>query len=142
MKKLMERNPGMMNVLSFVVVSLVNIVVIYIANMFFPLNVVLGTMSLSSMWALLLSSWMIALITVLAMPFVYEVGHIKKRDLTPIEMLLLYLAINVVGLWLLTRKSEIFGLGVSSFGVVFALAFVLNFVQGIAMMAIDKEARK
>ncbi len=132
-----KENPGMMFVISFAVVALINFIVFYLGNMFFPQNIVLGTMNIPSGWAILLSGIFLSMFTVLMMPFLTEWENRRGSDMSPMELMAVYLLINTVGLWLLTRKSEFFGLGVSSWFVVVILAIILDLVQGMVMMQID-----
>lgn len=133
-----KANPGLMFTLSFVLVAIVNMVVIHFVNMWFPGNVVLGTMSLTRTWALVLSSSVLSMLTVLVMPFLTQQELLQKRDFNPMEMIAIYLVLNFVFVWLLTRASEVFGLGVSSWLVVLALAAVMDFAQGMVMMQVEK----
>jgi hypothetical protein len=134
---ILARNPGLIYSISFLLIAAVNAVVIYVANMWFPEQVVLSTMSISHGWAVALSAGMISLLTVLVMPLFREIEEMKGRDLTPAEMIAGYLVINFLAVWLVTRVSEIFGLGVSSWMVVLALAAVLDLAQGIVMMGFE-----
>jgi hypothetical protein len=135
---LLRRNPGIVMVLSYFVVKGVSAAVIYLANMWFPAQVVLGTVSLTMWWAVMLSAGTLALITTLVMPFLSEIEHRRGRLLSPVEMMVIYLVVNFAGLWVITRFAEVFGLGVTSWMVVLALAAVLDFFQGIAMVALEK----
>lgn len=134
---LFERNPTMVQFISFIIVLVVNAITIAVANMFFPTSIVLGTMSLSYNWALFLSSSVISAVTVFALPFMYEIGHYKNRDLMPAELLSLYLLVNIICMWLITRAADVFGLGVSSWVVLLVITFILNFLQGMAMLGFD-----
>jgi len=136
--QLLKRNPGMNMVVSFKLVALVNIIVIWLANMLVPSNVVLGTMSLTPLWALVLSASVLSWFTVVLIPVIHEWEFRQKRDLTPVQWMAAYLVINFVGLWLLTRVSDIFGLGVSSWLIVLVLAAVLDFAQGMVMMQVER----
>ncbi len=138
MKIVTKDNPGMMFTISFVLVACINFVVFYLANMFFPHDVVLGTVSIPAAWAILLSGIFLSMFTVLLMPFLTEWENKRGSLMSPVEMMVIYLLINGVGLWLLTRKSEFFGLGVSSWFVVAAVAVVLDLVQGLVMMQVEK----
>ncbi|PWU23533.1 hypothetical protein C5B42_02690 [Candidatus Cerribacteria bacterium 'Amazon FNV 2010 28 9'] len=133
-----SQNTGMMFTISFVIVAIVNALVIGLANIYFPKQVVLGTMSLTTLWAIILSASTISLLTLLVMPFlrVYEMN--RKKMMSPIELMIAYFFVNVVSLWLVTRVSQVFGLGVSSFIIVLILGFILDMVQGIIMMQVDK----
>jgi hypothetical protein len=133
-----KSNPNMMMVISYVTVTVVSAVVIYLANMLFPDHIVLGTMSISMMWAVMLSAGKLGLITTLAMPFFTEFEIQRKKILSPMEFLIGFFVVNFAGLWFITRFAEIFGLGVSSWMVLIALAAVVDFAQGMAMMVVPK----
>lgn len=133
-----SKNPGMEFTLFFIVMAIVNLIVISVTNMLFPNDIVLGTMSISPVWATILSSLSIALIVMLSLPFIVEVELKRKKDLSPMEMMGAYLVINFVAIWLITRVAEIFGMGVTSWLVVLGLAFVLDMVQGIAIVQVQK----
>lgn len=130
-------NPGMVFVLSYVVLFGVNAVVLLLANAFFPENVVLGTYALSPRWSVFLSMGTLALLDTFAIPFARELERMKGRPLTTQEWMVKYFFLNFAGLWLITRFSEQFGVGVTSWGVVGLLAIVLDFVQGAAMMRLE-----
>ena len=139
---LIKKNPGMMFVISYFVIKIVNAIVIYFANMWFPENVVLGTVSLSPLWAILLTSGALSLFTVLMMPFLTQFELMQGRDLKPVEMMVVYFFINFFGLWVLTRFSEVFGMGVTSWLVVAILALFLDIIQGMVMMQIEMQRKK
>lgn len=134
---LME-NPGIVLVISFFIVMIVNAVVIYFANSLMPQQVVLGTYSISHTWAIILSSAALSLLTTFLMPFINMYETKMKRLWTPPELIAMYLVINFVAIWLVTRFSEIFGLGVSSWFVVLILAVVMDLLQGMVMMGFEK----
>lgn len=135
---LFSQNPGLMYSLSLILIAAINVVVIYFANMFFPQNIVLGTMSLSTTWALILSGTALSVLTVLVMPLLTEWELRNHRKLSPLEMMVTYLVINFGFLWLISRAAEFLGLGISSWIVVLLLAVVLDFFQGAVMMAVEK----
>jgi hypothetical protein len=132
------RNPNMLFVLIFFVVMAVNALVLHFANAMFPMQVVLGTYSLSYFWSLVLSSGVIALITTFVMPFITDVANQMKKVLSPVEMMIIFFVVNFGAIWLVTRESQVFGLGVSSWLVVLVLAVVMDFLQGLAVMLLDK----
>ncbi len=123
---------------TYVIMYIVNAPILYLANMLFPEQVVLGTATLSLMWAVVLSMSALSLILTLLIPFLHEIERKLDRDLTMQEWIGAYLAINFGGIWLISRFSEQFGLGVSSWLVVLGLAVVMNLVQGVTMMQFEK----
>ncbi len=136
--QVVSNNPGMVMLMTFLTMFVINAIVIYFANMFFPDQVVLGTMSISHLWSVFLSAGTLAVILTFAMPFytVWE-QHVKRAS-TPTEWMVGYLVLNAVSLWLITRVAEIFGLGVASWMVIVVLAAILDVVQGMVMMAMTK----
>lgn len=137
-----KSNPNAQMSITFFLMWLVNALVIALANVVFPNNIVLGTMSLSYYMALLLSSGVLAGVATLALPLFTEIEMRKQMVLTPQHWMLGYLIINVVSLWVLARLAEAIGLGISSWVYVLGLAAVLDFVQGMVMMAYGEAQKK
>lgn len=131
-------NTGMILVTSYVVLFLVSSVVLHLANTFFPSQVVLGTMSMDRFWSILHSMGTLALITTFAIPFAHLLEQRLGRMLTSQEWMLKYFLVNFIGLWVITRFSDQFGLGIAHWYVAAILALGLDFVQGIAMMSLQK----
>ncbi len=135
-------HPNMMMVITFFATYAVSALVLYAANMFFPNAVVLGTQSMNTYWAIIHSMTALSLFLTLAMPFMTEIEKMKGRMLTPADWMTAYMVFNVVGLWAITRYSDQFGLGVSSWVVLVVLAAVLNFLQGMVMMAVGEVTKE
>jgi uncharacterized membrane protein YvlD (DUF360 family) len=134
-----SENPNMMMTITFGVMFVVNTVVLYLANMLFPEHVVLGTYSLTPLWSIVLSMGALSLLDTLVMPFSREIEKWRGRLLQPQDWLAGYLVINFIGVWAITRYSEQFGFGVSTWYVALIFAAAVNFVQGIAMMQFGKK---
>jgi hypothetical protein len=132
------KNPGMIFTLSFFLLSIAHILVYGIGNMYFPTHIVVGTHSLTYFWALALSGGVLALLSLLVMPFFTAWEMKKRKELSPLEWMVGYFVVDLAGVWAFTRFSEVFGLGVSSWVVVLALAIVLDIVQGVVMMQLEK----
>jgi flagellar biosynthesis protein FliP len=60
----------------------------------------------------------------------------KKKALSAMDWMVGYLVIDFVAVWVISRFSEQFGLGVAHWWVVLVLALVLDFVQGMGMMMV------
>ncbi|MDQ3008895.1 MAG: hypothetical protein M3Q81_04860 [bacterium] len=129
------QDTGMMLALTYKILFLSTAVTIYLANMLSPGSVVLGTMSLTPLWAVVLSSGVVSLIATLVLPFLNRFERQRDNELSPAEMMAFYFAINFVSLWLITRASDVFGLGLSSWLVTLVLALIVNLIQGVAMVA-------
>lgn len=136
--KKVNSETGIILVASFGVIYMVNAVVLYLANMYWPEHVVLGTMSMDSMWAILHSMTALALLDTFAIPVVHVAENMVGRMFSAIEWTAAYFVINAAGLYAITRFSDQFGLGVSAWWVILVLAVVLDFLQGIAMMQLQK----
>lgn len=124
--------------ISFGVMFLVNSVGIYLANLYYPKMVVVGTFGLTSTEALLLSAGVLAAINALLIPLFHVAENARKKMLTDKEWMLGYAVMNTVVLWLMTRIPTVFGLGISSWIPLVSLALVLNLLQGLGMVAYGK----
>lgn len=134
----LQAKQGVMIVLSYLVLFATTSLVLYLANLLFPTQVVLGTFALSPFWALILSSGKLSLIGLLIMLLVPYKEWKLKKDFTPQDWMKLYFLVNTLSIYLVTRFAEIYGFGVSSWVVVVVLSVALDIVQGIAMMQLGK----
>jgi len=82
---------------------------------------------------------MLSLIGTLAVPLFEWKQKMLGRVLATKEWMVGYLAINFVGVWVITRFSEQFGLGISAWWVGLLLAVAFGFVQSKGMMVFKKE---
>ena len=135
-------NPNAHMVVSFFIMWVVSAVIVSVANLVLPNHIVLGTMSLTTTAALLLSSGVIAWLTILGLPLFTEIEIRKQMILTPQHWMLGYFIINVVGVWVITRFSDVLGLGIASWVYVVGLAAVLDVAQGMAMMLYGEMQKK
>lgn len=133
-----QKNPAMIVTFTYFIMLAVNLGVLYLAQMFFPKMIVLGTMSMDSLWAMFHSMGKLSLILTLVMPFFQYAEGWLGRKLKPMDWMVGYYVVNFVALWAITRFSDQFGLGVTSWMVIAALAFVMDMVQGMAMMWFGK----
>ena len=133
---------GMVFVVTFFLLFAVNALVLFVANMFFPAMIVLGTMSLTLPWSIAHSMGALALIGTLIIPFVRKYEINREKMFNSAEWMLAYFLINLAGVWLIARFPDQFGLGISSWLVAVALAVVLDFVSGMAMMRLEKYRSK
>lgn len=131
-------DPGIILVITYSILFTINSLVIYLANLWFPHHVVLGTQSLSPIWALFLSMGFLSLINTFAIPFMNQYEKSRKQPLTPKDWITAYFVLNFIGLWLVTRAAEQLGLGITSWLVAAILAVILDVFQGIAMIQVEK----
>ncbi len=111
--------------------SVVSVIVLYLANMLFPANVVLGNHLVTPMMGLLMSSIVISLLGVSATPLIEWARKAFNLTLSASHWMLIYLVINTLVVWVVARFAEILGLGVSSWVVALGLGFVLDVAQGL-----------
>lgn len=133
---------GMTVIITTVILYVVNAIVLGLSQMIFPKNIVLGTHALSYIWAIFLSMSALSILGSFVMPFVGKYENMRNKIFSPVEWSLLYFVVNFVGIWSITRFSEQFGLGVTSWMVVLVLAIVMDIFQGIAMMVYGNAQKK
>ncbi|MBI4099874.1 hypothetical protein HY440_02600 [Candidatus Microgenomates bacterium] len=131
-------NPGLMLFATFVGLFVTNSVIIYLANSFFPGFVVLGTLAFTPVWAVFHSMLVLTLIDTFTIPFVHLYEKSRGKMFSSTEWMVAYFFVNLAGIWGVARFSEQFGLGIKSWLVAVALAIVLDFVQGVVMMQLQK----
>ena len=93
-------------------------------------------------WSIAHSLGALALIVTLIIPFVRKYEINREKMFNSAEWMLAYFLINLAGVWLIARFPDQFGLGISSWLVAVALAVVLDFVSGMAMMRLEKYRSK
>lgn len=137
-KEKVQATHGLMMFYTFLTLMVVNVLVVMLANALFPAQVVLGTFSITAPWALYHSMLLLTVISVFVMPFVTLYEWKKSVVFTPMQWMSTYFVVNTLALWVITRFADNLGLGVSSWVVVVLLAAALDWVQGMAMMALGK----
>lgn len=125
-------------ILTFIAMMVTNTAVILGANALFPNQVVLGSLSVPFWWAVYHSMLELSVITLLVLFGVTICEWKTKTIFTPAQWMGLYLVVNVVALWGITRFAEQMGLGVSAWWVLLILAGVFDFLQGMVMMFLGK----
>lgn len=123
---------------SFVVLFLTNVLGIYLANLYYPKMIVLGTFGLTSFEALFLSAGTLAVINTLLIPFFHIYENRRKKMLSSMEWMIGYAVMNAGALWVISRVPTVFGLGILSWVQLGMLALVLDLIQGIGMMGVEK----
>lgn len=137
-KNALADNPGLVLVVTYFVLFVVNGLVVLLANSLFPQQIVLGTQYITKGWAVIHSVGTLALLNTFALPFVREYEKSGGKMLTPTEWMVAYFIINFVGVWVVARFAQQLGFGISSWMVALVLAAVLDVVQGAAMMQVEK----
>lgn len=137
-KNRLAENPGLVLVVTYAVLFVVNGLVLLLANSLFPQQVVLGTQFITRGWAVIHSMGTLALINTFAIPFFREYEKSRGKMLTSQEWMVGYFVLNFVGVWVIARFANQLGFGISSWMVALVLAAVLDVVQGAAMMQVEK----
>ena len=141
-KEKVQAQHGLMMIYTFITLFIVNNLVLHIANMIFPDQIVLGTASISHWWAMYHSMFKLTVITTFVMPLVTLYEWKNKTVFTPKQWMLTYLVVNFAALWEISRFADNLGLGFSSWFVILLFAGVLDMIQGAAMMALGEKSKK
>jgi hypothetical protein len=131
-------NPGIVLLVTYLLLFITNSLVILLANLLAPTHVVLGTAHLSLSWAVCLSMGKLALIGTFMIPIINEAESRRKQVFTPRDWLIVYFIINFIGVWLISRAAGQFGLGISTWITAAILALVFDAAQGMIMMQLEK----
>jgi hypothetical protein len=141
-KEKVQAQHGLMMILTLITLFIVNNLVLHVANMIFPDQIVLGSASVSHWWAMYHSMFKLSVICTMVMPLVTMYEWKNKVVFTPKQWMVTYFVINFGALWIISRFAENFGLGFSSWFVILLFAGVLDMVQGMAMMALGEQSKK
>ena len=109
-------------------IFLANALLIYVASLLYPAYIVLGNDSLSPWAATVVTSLILTLILAIAYPLVKSMKLKKDKDLIST---IFYIAINIVGVWLLARGAIYTGFGITSYLVALVLGAILVLSQYI-----------
>jgi len=134
----MPKNPGLVLVITYFVLFAINSLVLYLAHLWFPQFIVLGTATVSPTWAILNSMGILALINTFAIPFIREFETKRGKMFTSKDWMIAYFGLNFVGIWLITRLAYQLGFGITSWTIAAALAAALNIIQGLSLMQLEK----
>jgi hypothetical protein len=137
-KEEIQAKTGLTLIYSFFTILVINLIVIFLANMFFPTSVVLGTYSLPFWWAMHNSLLVLSLIGTFVIPVVYYHEWKRGQIYTPKEWMITYFVVNVVAVYGITRFAEVLGLGIAHWWIAVILGAVLDWAQGMGMMALGK----
>ncbi len=113
----------------FLVVWAANSLVLYLAHLYNPINIVLGTASLSAQTAAVVSGFLLTVLCRIAKRVIlrFKIPGLKGRY----SMFAYYFVINSVAIWLIARMAPITGLGIRAFYWAFVLGFATSLVQWV-----------
>ena len=135
-KEEIQAKTGVNLILSFWVMLVVSVAVVFLAHLWFPTSVVLGTHTLSVSWSLLLSMSFLSLLGVWGMAGVAYHEWRRGRVYSPKDWMTAYFVFNVVAIWVIARFATHLGFGISHWWVALLLGLALDFAQGAAMMGL------
>lgn len=141
-KEKVQANHSIMVIVTFATLFIVNNLVLHLANMLFPAQIVLGTNSISHWWAMYHSMFKLSVIGTLVVQVITYCEWKNKITFTSKQWMMSYLLVNFVALWEISRFADNLGLGMSSWFVVLLLAIVLDVFQGMGMMFVGEKAKK
>jgi hypothetical protein len=122
-----------MMVCTFFILLVVNGLIIWLANMFFPKNIALGTWSITKFQAIIQSMEILALIDVFSIPFIKEYETKRNKKMSAKDWMIGYFLINTASIWLIARLAGYVGMGISSWLVAVILGLILDLIQGLVM---------
>jgi len=137
-KEKVQAQHGLMMIYSFIALFVTNALVLMLANALFPQAIVLGTYSITYIWAIYHSVFKLSVVNVFVMPLVTYYEWKNSTTFTPKQWMITYFFVDFLVLYGVTRFSESLGLGVSSWIVLALFALVLDMVQGLVMMQMGK----
>lgn len=111
-------------------------IVVYIANMIAPKQVVLGTHFYSPLHSLLQSVAIITVLIIAAVPMVELLAEQIRVKLTASYWFVITAVVNIAVIWFIARFAEMLGFGIASYMVAVVLGIVFSIVQGFLMMKV------
>ena len=123
----------------FFVFWLVNSFIFYFAAFVLVGLVVIGNARLTAFMASVISGFLLALADVAIMPVCNSLS-IKLKD--EWQWVLVYLFINVLGVWVIARYADLTGVGITNAWMAVFLGIVLNLGQWGAWKLISKQTKK
>jgi len=108
---------------------LINILVIYLAYLFYPIFVVLGNQTFSTLIALFISALTLSLVQMGAASALESLARQQKLKLKMSHWILIRLFANTAALWLVARLAGLLGLGLASWVVALSLSFPMTIIQ-------------
>jgi len=112
---------------------LVNGLLVWLSNMIFPSQVVLGTACISKMWAVIYSAVALSIINMFLLPLAEKV-----KDKRMVSNLL----VNVVGVWLVGRLADNLGMGISSWRVAIVMGLMMTATQKVVARKVTRLIKK
>jgi len=116
-----------------------NVIVVYFANRFFPESVVLGHHFYAPWHALLQSMAVMTFIIVGAMPVVETLANFARIKLMMRDWIIVYALVDIFAVWFTARFAELLGFGISSWIIAVVLGLVIDFLQGALMLKVVRK---
>jgi len=118
---------------------LINAVVLFVLNLIFPENVVLGNWRFSAIEAAIYASFWQTFFIWVIWDYLLARGTTLKSG---VSVWFYFLAVNTVGIWIIARLPHFLGLGIASWLWALVIGILANWLQRIAWSAITKRETK
>ena len=116
--------------------ALVNLLILYLSSLTMPSAVVLGNDAIPGFLALILVSIFLTIFVNLV-PII--TNSLKLKLKTPISMNLTYGAVNIAGIWVLSKFARYLGFGIGSFWVAIILGVILTILEYLLWVSFSKK---
>jgi len=116
----------------YLVFFFVNVIILLIAAILFPQQVVLGNHLFSPLQALFQAIGLLTLLVVAVIPILEWLANRWQYELKTRDWLIVFWLVNIAALWLIARLAELIGLGLASWKVSVVLGTIFNLLQGWA----------
>ena len=117
---------GKMSVNIWILMTVVNAVVLYLASVLYPRDIVLGNNVLLPYISVVITAVLLSVVLSFT-PAVAQALKIKEKN--ELGMGLSYTVANIIGLWVIARMAVFTGFGVSSYIIAVVLGLILSTVQ-------------
>jgi len=129
----------MYNHLLYLLYWLINSLLFYLASFAFAGNVILGNTRFNEIESAVYAGFWVTFIIWVVWDYIY--ARAQKLGDTFITSIIFWIT-NSVGIWLVSRFSDVLGLGISNYGWAFVVGVFANFIQRLAMRALLESRSK
>lgn len=109
---------------------LVNLLIILATTVLFPSQLVLGNDLVTPLMALIQASFLSSFFVVALVPVVEVFISQLKYQVSSRDWFAIFVVINVMVVWGLSRLAQVVGMGIASWAVALILGMILSLLQG------------
>ena len=129
----------MYNHILYLVYWLLSSIIVYLAFVVFPDNVVLGNARLGPIDSAIYSGFWITFFVWSMWDFILARG---ARTDEPVTAVLFFWVVNSIGIWLVARMAHFTGLGLASFFWALILGAVIDILQRLSWKLVTSQGKK